>query len=315
MFTRYWRTYPWFLQLFLFAMMVLTFSSLGSYVVLAFLPKLTGGITLAEALKLGPNSPVAIARAALLVQAITHASAFAIPCLVFAYLMHPKAGTYLGLRAPGQPLHWLVVPGIMIGFLLFSLYLESWLVQHVHLQGWMKKMQDQNNDQMAGMLGLKSTPDLIKAIAIMAALPALGEELMFRGILMRFAHQRNKKRVFPVIISALLFTALHANPLGMPFIFSAGIILALIYWLTGSLWCSILGHFVYNGIQVVAVFLSNTGGETQVPAYIPVIGLALFLGCGYALIKTQRPLPPDWSDDFAGDKQDTVKVHSSSFSS
>ena len=306
MFNRYWRSYPWFLQLFLFAMMVFTFLSLSSYILIAFLPKLSGGIAYKELNNLGPSSPPALARAALIVQGIGHFSIYTLPCLLFAYLTHPRPGKYLGLKAPGNALHWLLVPGAMIGFMFFSVYLESLIMTHIKIPEYMQKMQEKSNAQTAGMMNMKTFSDLIKTVLVMALLPAFGEELLFRGILMRFAHKRSHSMIFPIIVSAVLFMLVHSNPLGMPFILMAGVILALIYWLTGSIWCSILAHFLYNGLQIVFAYISKNAAGSKVaeamehlPAYVPFLGLLLFIACGYLLVKTKTPLPANWSDDFS----------------
>ena len=56
-----------------------------------------------------------------------------------------------------------------------------------------------------------------------------------------------------IIITAILFSALHMQFMGfLPRMFM-GIVLGAFCWYSGSLWTSIIGHFVYNGIQVIAV--------------------------------------------------------------
>jgi membrane protease YdiL (CAAX protease family) len=121
--------------------------------------------------------------------------------------------------------------------------------------------------------------------------------------------ENQRLMVFPVVFTSLLFAAFHTmNPYGFAFIFSAGCVLALIYFLTGSLWCSMWGHFLYNGSQILAVFYGtrNSGVKqmiesNNIPLIYPLIGLILFVGCFYLLVKSQTPLPPDWSDDFKGE--------------
>jgi membrane protease YdiL (CAAX protease family) len=111
--------------------------------------------------------------------------------------------------------------------------------------------------------------------------------------------------VIPVVASSLVFTYVHSSPYGFAFIFIGGCVLALIYKLTGSLLCSMLGHFLYNGLQILMEFAAhyNQGVKRIVsadflPFYIPLIGLLIFAGSFYALVRTQTPLPEDWSADF-----------------
>ncbi len=326
MFTRYWRNYPWFLQLFLFVMMMFTFLWLGRSLVWTALPRITG-IPLKDFLTVKPDSPLPAVRTSLLANSIIHLCFFSLPPLLFAYFTTPHPGRFLGLRLPGKPVHWVLVTGIMLGFLPLSLGLEGWLQQHVNFGKWAKDIQAMNDDTFSAYLKMQSPGDLFKAFLAFAVIPPIGEELLFRGIIMRFAAkragarlfpatvkdepvapaQKSNRIIFPIIISAVLFTLMHSNPYGAAFIFTAGVLLAVVYWLTGSLLCSIWAHLLYNGVQVVAIYLSeaNVGAQkvmaatdTTLPIWLPIAGAALLASSLYALYKTKTPLPPAWSSDF-----------------
>lgn len=326
MFTRYWRNYPWFLQLFLFVTMMFTFLWLGRAIVWTALPKITG-VPLKDFLIVTPNSPLPAVRISLLANSIIQVCFFTLPPLLFAYFTTPFPGRYLGLRLPGRPVHWIIVTCIMLGYLPLSLALEGWLQHHVDLGKWAKDVQALNDKTFSAYLRMNSVADLAKAFAAFAVIPPIGEELLFRGIIMRFAARRagvrfmpvtvmdhrvplaqaSSRMIFPILISALLFALMHSNPYGAIFIFTAGVLLALIYWLTGSLFCSIWAHMLFNGTQVVSAFFS--GGSTAatdasvqttaLPVWLPIAGAVLFAAALYALFKTKTPLQPDWSADYS----------------
>ena len=113
MFNRYWRYYPWGLQLILFILMVFTLASFFTVVIYVVVPAVTG-VPLPAAISIGEGSSRAVIRAALLSQALNHMSLFLIPSLLFVYLTHPDVKNYLGLRKPGKSLHWPVVLLLMI---------------------------------------------------------------------------------------------------------------------------------------------------------------------------------------------------------
>ena len=325
MFNRYWRTYPWGLQVVLFTLMVSTLSSFATYLVLALLPRVTG-LTFNDLVHLGPLSTLKTIRTALIAQAAEHNGTFLAPALLFASFAHPRVREYLGIRAPGKPIHWLLVTGIMLGLIPVFLWGESWMARYLHFGKWADNMQQENDNIIKAFMKLNTGPDLGMLLAILAFLPALGEELLFRGILLRLMHQLIQwisrmlpsatvgdaviqpgalTMLIPVIFTALLFAFLHTNPYGFVFIFIAGCVLAMIYNLTGSLLCSMWAHFLYNGTQVAAVFVTQhneaaqkvAGGENLPIAY-PLIGLLLFALSFYALVRTQTPLPVNWSADF-----------------
>lgn len=86
------------------------------------------------------------------------------------------------------------------------------------------------------------------SLLIMAVLPAFGEELLMRGNVFHGLSTRNIW--FGILMSALFFSLMHANPVQTVHQFGIGIVLALVVTLTGSLWASILVHFFNNFISL-----------------------------------------------------------------
>ena len=327
MFNRYWRTYPWGLQVALFLLMIFTLTSFATYLILVLLPKLSG-TSIADIAVLGPASSFKTIRGALVAQGASHIGMFAGPALLFASFTHPRLRQYLGIRRPGKPIHWLLTTGIMIGLIPVFLWGESWMVQHLHFGKWADDMQQEGNKTVLAFLKLNTGADLAMLLIVLAVLPAIGEELVFRGILLRLLHSRiwraaanikiagkivhpdvQRTMVVPVLLTSLLFAAIHRNPYGFLFLFIAASILALIYFLTRSILCSMWAHFLYNGTQVAAVFFAQKSSAAQsivadetIPIIYPIIGLLIFVASFYLLVKNQTPLPGNWSDDFAGER-------------
>lgn len=323
MFNRYWRSYPWGLQVVLFMLMVFTLVSFASLLALVIVPRVTG-LPYASFVEVFPASTLPAIRANLIVEGLVHIGMFLLPASLFAAFTHPKPAQFLGLRQPGKRLHWLLVTGIMVGLLPFFLKGEAWSQAHLFFGTKAQELQVKNDQLIRAYLNLNGPGDLALLLIVLSLLPAVGEELLFRGVLLRLLHRRvlrvaptatvsdipvmqdvQRTMVFPVVTTSLLFAFIHFNAHGFIFIFIAGCMLALIYSLTGSLLCSIWGHLLYNGTQVVLVYLSHYNKHverfvdgTTMPLYVPVAGLALFAACFYKLVKTQTPLPADWSDNF-----------------
>jgi membrane protease YdiL (CAAX protease family) len=306
MFTKYFRVYPWWLQLILFILMIFVMFWLSVAIVLFIIPKATGvpQTALTDLSGLNENSPRALINAAMLFQLITSIGIFLVPALLFAYLAHPRPAGYLGLRAPGKPIHWLLVIFLFLGAMPVFLTLENW-ISHINFGPGVRASQAVNDHIMNAFLTMPSLSAFYKAFLIMAIVPAVGEEMFFRGILMRFVKKRSYNMTIPIICSALIFTFAHANIYGFLSIFLAGVLLAVIYYLTGSLLCSMLGHLLNNGLQIIAVYLAATHpaikammDSNSLPAYVPVIGIAVFAISFYFLWKTKTPLPPDWANDY-----------------
>jgi membrane protease YdiL (CAAX protease family) len=159
---------------------------------------------------------------------------------------------------------------------------------------------------MNAFLNIPDFYSFMRGLLIMAIIPALGEEMFFRGVLMRFVKKRSRTMLAPILTSAALFALAHSNVYGLPSIFSAGILLAVIYYLTGSLWCSIFAHLLFNGLQVILSYAGSNNAaikafmSTNTVSYPLVIGsILVFCVSFYLLWKNRTPLAPNWTDDFA----------------
>lgn len=121
----------------------------------------------------------------------------------------------------------------------------------------------------------------IIAIAIGAPLV---EELLFRGAVMNHLHKAGYTPRFMIVVSALLFGLVHINPAQIPFAFALGLLLAWLYYRTGSLVPGILCHFINNGLGAItlqsdyysqASYAELLGGTTNLAISIAV-ALAVF---------------------------------------
>jgi hypothetical protein len=103
--------------------------------------------------------------------------------------------------------------------------------------------------------------NLLLALIGIVILPPLVEEVTFRGVLLeRFAV---KWRVgVAVILSAVFFGILHADPVGAGMF---GVVTGLLYLRTGSLWPGIIIHFVNNLVAFLAIRIADPGAAAQTP--------------------------------------------------
>jgi hypothetical protein len=303
MFMKYFRYYPWGMQLLLFLLMTLTFMS-GIWVILFnLLPRITG-VPFEALASVTPASSLAVRQALLGVQGIQSVAIFMLPALAFAYLSHPQPRWYLGLRAPAKPMHLLLVVLLMAGATPILMGVQ-YLISLFDFGKEVKDAQLASENMFVAMLNTTSPAGLVTRFLIMAVIPGIGEELFYRGILMRFARQRSRNMLIPILFSAAVFAYSHTNIYGYLSIFMAGMLLASIYYLTGSIWCSIVAHVFHNGLQLLLFYFSDTNGTTKVslqvdpvPLSLLAAGIVVFAGAAWALWRTRQPLPANWATDF-----------------
>lgn len=304
MFNRYWRDYPWFLQLVLFGLMAFTLVSFSGLILHMLMPSMTG-YSVATILAMTAESSDKLKSAFLWTQGISSVFGFMLPPLLFAYLSHPRVKPYLGLKAPQQPLHILLAVFMMLGAMPVLMELASVLKE---LIPGSRNNAAQNRIEAIteALLDIKTPAQLVQVLIVMALIPAIGEELFFRGVLFRFAHQRTARIVLPMIITSVLFGAVHGTPFNFLSISIAGVLLCVIYYWSGSLLTGMIAHFVYNGTQIYIYYLSKENAAmkeiaktNQLPVSIVLTGAVVFLVALFAFWKTRKPLPQDWSANFS----------------
>jgi membrane protease YdiL (CAAX protease family) len=82
--------------------------------------------------------------------------------------------------------------------------------------------------------------------------PAIGEEIAFRGLIQHWL-QVALTPAKAIILASALFAAMHLNIVSAPYLFLAGCLMGWTKWRTGSLYPSILIHFLHN-LAVVELF-------------------------------------------------------------
>ncbi|NLL94002.1 MAG: CPBP family intramembrane metalloprotease [Clostridiales bacterium] len=94
------------------------------------------------------------------------------------------------------------------------------------------------------------------SLILVALVPALVEEFIFRGILFGTYKKRNPMRA--VFLSAFLFGLMHMNINQFAYAFVIGIILALLAYATGSIWAGVIVHFTINASSIVLSYLTGS---------------------------------------------------------
>ena len=111
----------------------------------------------------------------------------------------------------------------------------------------------------------------------MAVLPALLEEMVYRGYVLRTL--RPYGNWFAVIVSSILFSLMHGNLRQIPFAFIVGLVLGLLYVVTDNIWVPIAVHFTNNAVSVLMEYLGFSLPEEYVDVfYTLVIDGLVFVG-------------------------------------
>jgi membrane protease YdiL (CAAX protease family) len=111
---------------------------------------------------------------------------------------------------------------------------------------------------MARMNGLS---DYIFSILIVALLPAVFEEAIFRGSLQNLLSRWLKAPVWAIVITAIIFSAVHGSYDGFVPRFILGFILGWLFYRTGNIWVNIAAHFINNAIGITILYAYSKPGQ------------------------------------------------------
>lgn len=119
---------------------------------------------------------------------------------------------------------------------------------------WASQMDEGSIDALMKMLQMDNFGDLLVNLIIVAVLPAIGEELLFRGIIQKELVSRFANHHVAIILASVIFSGVHLQIQGFLPKFIIGIILGYAYYWTKSIWYPMILHFVNNGLQTLILF-------------------------------------------------------------
>lgn len=123
----------------------------------------------------------------------------------------------------------------------------------------MQETETKAMDLTEAFLSIDSWGEFIFNIVMIAMLPSIGEELLFRGLLQRLFNDWFKNIHFAIILAGFLFGAMHLQFFGILPRMVLGVLFGYLFYWSGSLWIPIFAHFLNNGVAVTISFMERQG--------------------------------------------------------
>jgi membrane protease YdiL (CAAX protease family) len=159
-------------------------------------------------------------------------------------------------------------------------------------ESWAREREDTAAELTKFLTKFSSGGELVLALFIIAVLPAIGEELVFRGLIQNELLRGTKNIHVSIWIAAILFSAIHMQFFGFVPRLLLGALFGYIYYWSGSLTLAILAHFVNNAVSVIALYLYQQGrfnfdieSPESVPANVFIMSALLTAGLLYYFYK------------------------------
>jgi membrane protease YdiL (CAAX protease family) len=193
-----------------------------------------------------------------IIQAIGTFCLMCLPALIYSWICNGKSMLWLGFS------RHINVFQIILGFLIIftaniaAVPLEELsrkIIAHFpSLNSMAHRLENIYNEQVVGLSNLKSWPEFFIAVIIMAFLPAMFEEMFFRGMLQNLFVKWWKMPIIAIIFTSLLFSLIHMSVYLFLSRAILGFALGLIYYKTKNIWVNIVAHFLNNLMAVSMLF-------------------------------------------------------------
>lgn len=193
-----------------------------------------------------------------------HIGMFVVPAVVFGILVSTNWKKYLGFNS--MKFAFIIGSILVMISALPLINALSWINLQVKLPEFLSGLEN----ILGGMEDGAS--DLTKAITqtdnfwifafnilVVALLPAIGEEMVFRGALMPILIKWTGKKHSGVWISAALFSAMHMQFYGFLPRLMLGVLLGYLFLWSRSLWAPIIAHFTNNALAVFLLYMMSKG--------------------------------------------------------
>ena len=178
----------------------------------------------------------------------------------------------------------IIVPVLVIVFMGVNAIFIHWnkgIELPFGAEDWARTMEEKLGEMTVFITQYDSHLQMVLAFVVVVVLPAIGEEIVFRGMIQNDFYRATRNAHLSIWITAILFSAIHLQFYGFfPRMF-LGALFGYLYFWSGNLWMPVLAHFVNNGFTLISLYLYDKGAipidvENTQPTVWQVLFSAVF---------------------------------------
>jgi hypothetical protein len=256
------NNYPPVIQLFISVSIVILGGTLLFYL-FVFAGSLAFGKEMTEMLSIQPAAISGDVYILKYIQVSQQIALFIIPAIVTARLLRKGDESFLKTdKLPGRiPLLMVITLALLLlpvtsytGMLNSKMNLPGWLSG---AENWMRTKEDAASDLTGLLIKSRGIGDLIINISILAIIPSVAEELIFRGILQQLLCRIFKSGHIAIWITAIFFSAVHIQFFGFLPRLILGLSFGYLFFWTGNLWIAVIAHFINNAVPILMIHFAR----------------------------------------------------------
>ncbi len=174
---------------------------------------------------------------------------------------------------------------IVISFMFVNAFFIEWNIDMKlpealsGLEDQMLKLEESAKKLTEQLTQFDNIGQFILALTVIAIIPAIGEELLFRGILQNLLVNVSRNIHLSIWISAFLFSAIHFQFFGFIPRMLLGALFGYLYYWSGNLLYPMVAHFINNGFTLLMIYLYRsdiTNFDIENTESVPITTVLIF---------------------------------------
>ena len=258
----------------------------------AFLAGWIYGFRFSEILSMGSFDDPKYVAASKLIQILGSIGTFIVPAFLFSYLFAGDLFSYYRFRDPVSGVPMFLTIMMMVAIIPFINYMAEINLRMEFpiksVDSFLRMLEGEAEEIMLAFTATRTFTGLLVNLLMIGVIAAVGEELIFRGLLQNLFYGMVKNMHLAILLTALLFSAFHFQFFSFLPRFFLGLLLGYLMFYGRSIWYPILAHFVNNAMGVVYYhfysrgsaddMLEEIGTSTLMPmaALISLLAFAFF---------------------------------------
>ncbi len=211
---------------------------------------------------------------------------FLLPSIIFTQVMRYDVGEFFKVNRWPSFINILTATFIIVCGIVFVNFIVE-LNKQIPLPSALSSLRDTqgNADELIlSFFSENSNTHFFVLVLALAVLPAIAEELFFRGVIQNMLQKSGMTAMASIVVTGLSFSVMHLEFDNFVAIWMMGIVLGWLYYYSQNLWVSIIAHFLNNFSMIALKFAFFNGvtptdmSETTNP---PVL---LSLACGIIMV-------------------------------
>lgn len=188
---------------------------------------------------------------------------FLVPSLIIARLLKSNGSSFLKTDKAPPIFTFLIViilAALIIPVATWAGYINSGMDlpdRFSGLENWMMTKEDEARELTSLMIASSGVMTLSVNIIVMALIPAISEEFLFRGVFQQLFGRVLRSPQAGLWISAFIFSTIHLQFYGFIPRLILGLVFGYLFYWTANMWIAIAAHFFNNGLLVVIAYMKE----------------------------------------------------------